>query len=262
MAAELGETYRVWLGDCIPSWSLLPRNLITTLVETDIGPEQGLRVGADLPAGKLEVVPAFRAARDLLLAIDRAGLAPPSAAGELDPGFLQVAGQGAPVELMAYVAAVMGLMHLTHVRTEGIGVTTEGRTLAASLKSSDAQAGPFFAELVAVTLRTFNMAYLDELGINGYPQSHITLVLYLLEQVAREPRPAAELARMASMPTEVPAEIEGDPITAAFEARALRYLVWFDVMTQESDGRYRITDNFDRLFSFDIPSVAVDGRPN
>ncbi len=262
MTYDLEQAYRAWLGESIPSWLLLPRNLITVLVETEIGREEGLRVSAGLGRSRLDPIPAFRATHDLLLAIDAAGLAPPDTTGDLDPFFLEQAGQGAPSDLMAYASAALGLMQLTRVRTEGIALTAEGKALAGSLRQDDDCAGRFFADLVTVTLSTFNLGYLDELGVEGYPQSHIVLVLYLPEQIGREPHGAAELARLASMPTEIPDPGRGDLLASAFEMRALRYLVWLDVMSQEPDGLYRLTETFDALFTFDIPTTAMDGRPN
>ncbi len=262
MTDGLADAYRAWLGDCVPIWVLLPDDLIPSLVNAEIGPSGGVRIAEHVPIEELSTLPAFSAITKLLRAIDGGGAAPVDAAGELDRSFLGAVAQDLPQDLVVYAAAIVGLMGYLHIDGSLVRLTDEGRAKVAELEQTPERAARFFGDVVAATLTTYNLGFLDDFELEGFPQSHIALVLYLLGQTADEPMAASELARLASMPTEMSDRDDLDEIALAFEARVLRYLVWFGTMKACGEGAYKRTERFNRLFKFNIAMKSADEKLN
>ena len=90
------------------------------------------------------------------------------------------------------------------------------------------------------------------------------LTLYLLGRFADQPRAAGELLIPCTLPIDpVPSDFPIKPETV-FDARVLRYLVWFGLLKTKQRAAndevfalplYRKTSLYDRFLSFDLGSV-------
>lgn len=284
MISEFEHAYVRWLGDVRPVWLLLPRSMLAALADARLGEDGTIGINTDLSLDDLASVPALVNARYMLEALTAEGGARLTSTGNLDLKFVAtmverfdwpghtpadvylVSKRVSEPEFMPlrYLRVVLGLAGLVRRYKSQLRVTKRGQSALAAER-----AGELMRALLATTFARYNLAYLDGVPVQGYPQDHIALVLFLLRQVAEDWRSPERLARRASLPTAIPPQEGYDPLCHAVELRVLRYLTWFGLMEQRTDepsaGRllvpraYRLTPLFDRVLRFALPEPTVSG---
>jgi hypothetical protein len=124
------------------------------------------------------------------------------------------------------------------------------------------QSGQLQVTLFQATFAKYNLAYLDRFMLPEYFGQQIGLTLYLISLFCTDWRPPEEILQTTTIPYEpdAPPIYPGLP-ASAFQARVLRYLLWFGLMERTpliaNDNlgrrwRYRKTPLFDRMLSFKV----------
>lgn len=269
----------------IPAWTALDRLSISALLTRGLRVPEALHVAALANPEEIVGVPIIRATR---LMIERA-----QATGGLTltkGGALSRADVRNLFELTEWpdfdrgmVLAVNKVLNEEDVmpilftrlmaRQAGLLRPYKGRLLATKrareLVQPSRASGLFQAAFETVFWRS-NLAFLDRLPGEHWPQTHIGVVLWCLSVIAHDWHTPDELAASCTMPDQELDAAAPDLLGFAMVSRVLRPLTWFGLMDlKEMDGdrlpiwrrdrHYRKTPLFDRVLSFSI-SLGIEGK--
>lgn len=109
------------------------------------------------------------------------------------------------------------------------------------------RAGELNVVLFEATFHAFNLGYLDRYQPNDDFQPQISLTLYLISQFADRSKTAADLMVVTTLPDDTPRPESFIKPENIFEARVLRYLVWFGLLEKRQAAD---NDDFAKLYMY------------
>lgn len=260
----------------IPAWTILDRTSLAALLTRAPRPPGAVQVAAVVPAVEIVNVPIIRATR---LMIERAQanggltLTKGGALSRADVKALFDATEWPDYDRAAVLTMnkvlneddVLPVLFTRMVAQEARLLRSYKGRLLATKRGTElldlTRASDLFRAAFETVFWQTNLAYLDRMPAEHWPQTHIGIVLWSLSVAAHEWSKPEELLATCTIPDEELAAAAHDLLAFAMVARVLRPLTWFGLMERkEAEDQtepawrqprlYRKTPLFDRALSF------------